>query len=100
MLNGFIIVGMIGLMYSLVFDGFGMLAVFNIHPSSLHGLSTVCILVGLARILAVIYRGVSSCTTDSQDNLRQFVLDIRDVEQPAKVAGAGPDAPSFPRATP
>ena len=44
MLNGFVIVGILGLVYSLVIDGFGMLAVFNIHPSSLHGLCTVCIL--------------------------------------------------------
>jgi hypothetical protein len=105
MLNGIIIIGLLGLAYSLFIDGFGILAVFNAHPSSLHGVSTVCILVGIARIVAAIHRAITTCAADTGENLRHFVVDIREVERPpirhtAAAAAASPLKPvTAPRST-
>ena len=78
MSNGLIVVGMFGYLYSLFSDGFAILALFNMNPLSFPGLSTMCILVGLARIAAAIHFCVSTCALAASDGAAQLVLDIRD----------------------
>ena len=65
-MNGLIIVGLMGLLYSVFVDGLAIIILFNWTimlemPSIYHdGLAAVCVLVGLFRVVESIYSGVSS----------------------------------------
>ena len=93
MINGLVVVGLMGLVYSLLIDGVGILLMLNINPCSFHGISTMCVLVGLARIVAAIHSAVSCVSLSSYApavhyNLMQNVLDIREVEGSERISSA------------
>ena len=78
MQNSLVVIGMGGLVYSLLVDGVSILFIYNVNPLSCHGLFNVCILVGVARTIAAIYSAVSSWVSADGDELMHYVLDICD----------------------
>ena len=80
MQNSLIVIGMGGLVYSLIVDGVSILIIYNLNPLSCPGLFTVCILLGVARTIDTIYSAVSSWMSADDDELMHCVLDICDVK--------------------
>ena len=82
MLNGFIVLGLLGFMYSVVFDGVAVLTMLNfyVNPFPIQGLWNVCIVVGLARIIATIYYSLCTFASAVRGTIVQRVVDIRDGE--------------------
>jgi hypothetical protein len=99
MFNGVILAGLLGVVYSLFTDGFGVCcAVFSRQStrSSLGLIAVACIFLGLARAVAAIYVAVSSFASGARDGIKSSVLDIRDVEKPhvgEDLADSSPPSP-------
>ena len=87
MLNSLVIIGFAGLVYSLIVDGAGILLISYVNPLSCPGLLTVCILAGLGRAIAAIHCAVIPWMSVAGDELTHLVLDICDVESPARGTG-------------
>jgi hypothetical protein len=104
MLNGVILAGLIGVLYSLFTDGVGACcAVFsrpNLRSNSLGLIAVAFVFLGLARAIAAIYAAVSAFASGARDGIKSYVLDIRDVDEPPSAAGDPPSPPLHPAATP
>jgi hypothetical protein len=81
MLNSLIGVSSMGLLYCLIFEGFGIFLVLNmqclISTHSICGICAVFLLAGLARGIVGIYDAAKILTSRGRDSLREYVLDIR-----------------------
>ncbi len=105
MLNGVIIAGLIGILYSLFTDGVGACcAVFSRSSlrstNSLGLIAVACVFLGLARAIAAIYSAVSAFASGARDGIKSYVLDIRDVDEPPGAGGAPPSPPLHPDPVP
>ena len=100
MLNGIILAGLLGLVYSLFTDGCGVCCVVFSRQntrSSFGFFAVACIFLGLARAAAAIYVAVSSFASGARDGIKSTVLDIRDVDEKSEHVGENSSPPSPPR---
>ena len=85
-INGLVIVGSLGLVYSIFIDGAVVMflinpnMVLNMNSLYLYVLGTVLILMGLVRIVEAIQSCISSFAFTDINDSEQIVVDVRDLD--------------------
>ena len=84
--NGLVVVGLLGLVYSIFIDGAVVMflinpnMVLNMNSLYLYVLGTVLILMGLVRIVEAIQSCISSFAFTDINDSEQIVVDVRDLD--------------------